>query len=396
MKLKTLFSFSKSSSSVKEAVPAQEWGPDDVYKWVKEQKLKQYKSEFKGLSGQALLKLQQSDVTKIISSEKDQRTFLTALKSLQEMNKIVEPEDVRPDVETRKKADNIVHETADQKIAKQETAPSTDDMGADQDLLSSRKAVDQLSAAAEEMMSPKATQITEEPAGAEESSEAEADEVVIPSLEMSAEPELTQPEEEAALEDPLAIEEAVFQTFKLFCSSGGKQPCEELDGTRCSKLFRDAGILDHGIGSVEVDIHFAKAKKEQGARKIGFECFLTLLQNVSSQKKIPYEELMRRIATCTGPAMHGTTVAESVRLHDDKSTYTGVYANGGPATVEPPRDLASMVGSRMGSSMKIPPRAPGPVTPPTGTLRQSRTGLNATPTTSTPSSRRGTSEVVQL
>jgi hypothetical protein len=29
------------------------------------------------------------------------------------------------------------------------------------------------------------------------------------------------------------------------------------------------------------------------------------------------------------------TKVDQVRLHDDKSTYTGVYAQGGPSTVDP-------------------------------------------------------------
>jgi hypothetical protein len=34
-----------------------------------------------------------------------------------------------------------------------------------------------------------------------------------------------------------------------------------------------------------------------------------------------------------GPILRGTK-AEQVRLHDDKTTYTGVYAQGGPTTVD--------------------------------------------------------------
>jgi len=46
-------------------------------------------------------------------------------------------------------------------------------------------------------------------------------------------------------------------------------------------------------------------------------------------------ELAHRVVAAGGPAAaEGCTVAEAVRLHDDKATYTGVYARGGPTTVD--------------------------------------------------------------
>ena len=41
------------------------------------------------------------------------------------------------------------------------------------------------------------------------------------------------------------------------------------------------------------------------------------------------EKLVEQILLCTGPIYSGTKVSK-VRLHDDKSTYTGVYSRGGP------------------------------------------------------------------
>lgn len=40
------------------------------------------------------------------------------------------------------------------------------------------------------------------------------------------------------------------------------------------------------------------------------------------------------MAAGRGPRHNATTAAVHVRLHDDKSTYTGVYAHGGPSTVD--------------------------------------------------------------
>lgn len=41
--------------------------------------------------------------------------------------------------------------------------------------------------------------------------------------------------------------------------------------------------------------------------------------------------MLKKIESLDGPHFHGTK-AQQVKLHDDKSTYTGVYAKGGPKT----------------------------------------------------------------
>ena len=41
-----------------------------------------------------------------------------------------------------------------------------------------------------------------------------------------------------------------------------------------------------------------------------------------------------------GPILKGTKV-DDVRLHDDKTLYTGVYAHGGPSTVDSIHPVAS-------------------------------------------------------
>jgi len=39
------------------------------------------------------------------------------------------------------------------------------------------------------------------------------------------------------------------------------------------------------------------------------------------------------VSESKGPILVGT-VADAVKFHDDKSLYTGVYAHGGPTTVD--------------------------------------------------------------
>ena len=42
---------------------------------------------------------------------------------------------------------------------------------------------------------------------------------------------------------------------------------------------------------------------------------------------------MEKLKSSKGPKFKGTK-AQNVKLHDDKNTYTGVYAKGGPTTVD--------------------------------------------------------------
>merc|ERR1712079_459030 len=49
-----------------------------------------------------------------------------------------------------------------------------------------------------------------------------------------------------------------------------------------------------------------------------------------------------KVAASQGPILRGTA-AENVRLHDDTSTYTGVYAQGGPTTVDEDTSLNNLL-----------------------------------------------------
>ncbi len=66
---------------------------------------------------------------------------------------------------------------------------------------------------------------------------------------------------------------------------------------------------------------------------------------MAHKKGVPQEEMAYFISTSNhGPIMKATKV-DQVRLHDDKSTYTGVHMNGGPTTVDPMPSLANCFAS---------------------------------------------------
>ena len=60
----------------------------------------------------------------------------------------------------------------------------------------------------------------------------------------------------------------------------------------------------------------------QGTRKMSFKDFENALEMLASDKGVPGEELRRKVTASGGP-MCNATQAAAVRLHDDRSTYTG-------------------------------------------------------------------------
>lgn len=53
-----------------------------------------------------------------------------------------------------------------------------------------------------------------------------------------------------------------------------------------------------------------------------------------------FEDLSAHICAVGGPIFTGTK-AEKVKWHDDKASYTGVYANGGPTNVDKGKTIIS-------------------------------------------------------
>ena len=62
---------------------------------------------------------------------------------------------------------------------------------------------------------------------------------------------------------------------------------------------------------------------QQGARKIGWTAFEKAVELLAVERKSSALSVARSVAACQGPRHNTTTAAVHVRLHDDKSTYTG-------------------------------------------------------------------------
>lgn len=73
----------------------------------------------------------------------------------------------------------------------------------------------------------------------------------------------------------------------------------------------------------------------QGAARLTFEEFEEAMKAVAKKKSLTLEALDEKLLANEGPVFTGTQ-AEAVRFYDDKSTFTGVHAHGGPSTVDRP------------------------------------------------------------
>ena len=116
--------------------------------------------------------------------------------------------------------------------------------------------------------------------------------------------------------------------FKSFASGHS-----EMDGRQFAKMMKDVNLVDKKkFTATDVDLTFAKVK-DKSQRKITYKQFLAALDIIAKKKGESCEDVVHTIETAKGPKYNGTK-ADFVKFHDDKSLYTGVYANGGPTNVD--------------------------------------------------------------
>jgi len=106
----------------------------------------------------------------------------------------------------------------------------------------------------------------------------------------------------------------------------------DMDGRQFAKLAKDCKLIDKKLTATDVDLIFAKIK-DKAARKINFAQFDNGLDHFAHKKGMTKNDIIGQIESTGGPTFQGTK-ADYVKFHDDKSTYTGVYAKGGPTNVD--------------------------------------------------------------
>jgi len=98
------------------------------------------------------------------------------------------------------------------------------------------------------------------------------------------------------------------------------------------KLCKDTGLISRRFTRTDADLIFTKIKL-RGQTKINFDTFRRGLHFVAERRGLQYPQIAEVVIGAGGPVLNGT-LAEHNRFHDDKSTYTGVYARGGPTKVD--------------------------------------------------------------
>jgi len=143
------------------------------------------------------------------------------------------------------------------------------------------------------------------------------------------------------------MSDPVHERFLAYSSFGDKNSAGQIDNNMFSKLCKECGIVNKQVTTTDVDITFAKVKPK-GLRKLdwaGFNEALALLAQKrfpSANKETSLSQLKALISSSKGPQANATK-ADFVKFHDDKSTYTGVYAKGGPTNVDNTITLSNLL-----------------------------------------------------
>eukprot|EP00605_Chrysophyceae_sp_TOSAG23-4_P000114 GSChrysophyteH1.ASY1.ANO1.124.1 assembled CDS len=115
--------------------------------------------------------------------------------------------------------------------------------------------------------------------------------------------------------------------FRVYTAASSRS----IDSARFLKLMKDGKIFDKHFRYCDIDVIFSK---HQDKRRLNIEAFKACLLEIALKKMVNVSEIITKLESLaeTGPSLSGT-YAEQTRLHDDKTTYTGVYKAGGPSTV---------------------------------------------------------------
>jgi hypothetical protein len=126
---------------------------------------------------------------------------------------------------------------------------------------------------------------------------------------------------------------------------------KEMDGKTFSKFSKDCKVIDKKCSATDIDLIFAKVKNGPAARKIIFKEFMAGLELVAGKKGMAMGALEDSICKAGGPVFTGTK-AEANKFHDDKSLYTGVYANGGPSNADGKISDLSQIADRSAANVR--------------------------------------------
>ncbi|CAK8997227.1 Pentatricopeptide repeat-containing protein At2g31400 [Durusdinium trenchii] len=113
-----------------------------------------------------------------------------------------------------------------------------------------------------------------------------------------------------------AESELLMDSFVSFC--WGKPDMSNRDFLR---LCRDCHLLNRRFTALDADLLFTKVLPKM-QRRLKFEDFEVALRDLAERKGVTMSAIRQAIAFAHGPFVQATE-AESIRLHDDISSYTG-------------------------------------------------------------------------
>lgn len=89
-------------------------------------------------------------------------------------------------------------------------------------------------------------------------------------------------------------------------------------------MCKDTNVCNAKYTVTQADLIFNKVKPRND-RRLTYTMFKEALNMISFQKGLNYNEIVEMIVGAGDPINTGTK-AEKVKFHDDKSLYTGMYA----------------------------------------------------------------------
>lgn len=107
-----------------------------------------------------------------------------------------------------------------------------------------------------------------------------------------------------------------------------------MDSRTLVKLCKETGMIDKQTTATDIDLIFTKCKA-RGAKRLTADDFEKVVEEIAARKKKPVDEIIQQLCSSAGPSFSGTKT-DAVRFYDDKTTFTGVHAHGGPSTVDTP------------------------------------------------------------
>jgi hypothetical protein len=145
-------------------------------------------------------------------------------------------------------------------------------------------------------------------------------------------------------------EEELKQQFLAFANFGNHSVITtDMDGPHFAKYCGDCKLLGKGRQSfgaktltlTDVDLTFAKVKSK-GSRRISFDQFLKALNILAEKQGAAIADIVGHCLQFIAPSKNATSVAEDVRLHDDKARPTTPTARLGDTCLHKCRSVGAI------------------------------------------------------